>query len=216
MTWALIAVLVVAVSVAFASGGPVYARGLWLGVALPYAGLGALAALRLRRRGLLGPLLRFRPGDLSLGIGLGVLLVVSAWGLARWLLPVESVARAWLLRIFLTVGDVSSAGVMACLIAIAGLEELIWRGWVQAELASVVGVRRGWVVCAVLYACAHAATLMTLADAAAGPNPLVMLTALGSGLCWGFVRERSGRIMPGVFSHVAFAYLATQYLGRFV
>jgi membrane protease YdiL (CAAX protease family) len=216
MTWALIAVLVVAVAVAFASGRPALSTGLWLGVALPYAGLGLLAVLRLRRHRLLGPLLRFRPGDLSLGIGLGVLLVLSAWALSRWLLPLESASHAWLLRIFLIAGDASSAGTMACLIVIAGLEELIWRGWVQAELSSAVGERRGWVACALLYAAAHAATLMTLADAVAGPNPLVVLTALGSGMCWGFLRERVGRIMPGLFSHVAFTYLVAQYLGRFV
>jgi membrane protease YdiL (CAAX protease family) len=217
MTWALIAVLVVAVAVAFASGRPALSTtGLSLGVVLPYAGLGLLAALRLRRRGLLGSLLRFRPGDLSLGIGLAVLLVLCAWALTRWLLPIESVAHAWLLPIFLIVGDVSSAGIIACLIAIAGLEELIWRGWVQTELSSVLGVRRGWVACALLYASAHAATLLTLADDVAGPNPLVVLTALGSGLCWGFLRERSGRVMPGLVSHATFMYLVTQYLGRFV
>jgi hypothetical protein len=43
-----------------------------------------------------------------------------------------------------------------------------------------------------------------------------VLCALGCGLCWGFLRARSGRIMPGVFSHVAFTYLASQYLAHFV
>jgi uncharacterized protein len=218
MSGALVAVLVVAVAVAIVLRLPPPAAGLtlWLGIALPYAGLGLIAAQRLRRRGLLGPLARFRPGDLSLGIGLGVLLSLSAWALSRWLLPLDSAPHAWVLRIFLALGDASSGSVTACLLAIAGLEELVWRGWVQTELSSRLGPRRGWVACALLYAAAHGATLLTLADPLAGPNPLLVLGALGCGLCWSYLRERSGRIMPGLFSHAALSYLGTHYLGRFV
>jgi membrane protease YdiL (CAAX protease family) len=218
MSWVLVAALVVASAVAFVLRLPPPASGLslWLGLGLPYLCLGALAVLRLRRDGLLVPLLRFRPGDPSLGIGLGVLLLVCTWMLSRWLVPLDSVAHAWLFRIFLVVGDVSSSAASACLLTIAALEELVWRGWVQTELSSRLGVRRGWVACAVLYAAAHAATLSTLSDPVAGPNPLIVLCALGCGLCWGFLRERSGRIMAGLISHVVFTYLASQYLGRFV
>jgi membrane protease YdiL (CAAX protease family) len=69
---------------------------------------------------------------------------------------------------------------------------------------------------ALLYALAHGATLVTLRDDVAGPNPLVFLGALGCGLCWAFLRERTGRLFPGLISHAAFTYLATQYLWRFI
>jgi membrane protease YdiL (CAAX protease family) len=218
MTWVLAALLVVAVAVAFALRLPPPTTGvsLWLGMALPYAALGLVGVFHLRRHGLLRPLARFRPGDPSLGIGSGVLLLMAAWALSRWLLPPDSLAHAWVLRLFLAMGDVSSGAVTLCLIAISVLEELVWRGWVQSELSSRLGPRRGWMACALLYAVAHAATLVTLADPLAGPNPLVVLRALGSGLCWSFLRERTGRIMPGLFSHATCTYLATQYLGRFV
>jgi CAAX protease family protein len=67
-----------------------------------------------------------------------------------------------------------------------------------------------------LYALAHVPTLVTLQDPSVGYNPLIVLLALGCGLCWAFLRERTGRLLPGFFSHAAFTYLATQFLWRFV
>jgi membrane protease YdiL (CAAX protease family) len=218
MSWALVAVLVVGVSVAFVLRLPSPWSGVatWLGLALPYAGLALLAGLRLWKKGLARPLFRFRPGDPSLGFALGVLMLLSAWALSKLLLPLESVGHAWLLRLFLLAGDASSSAVLCCLLAIAVCDEIVWRGWIQTELSLRLGVRRGWVATAVLYAAAHLPTLRTLGDPLAGPNPLIVLTALGCGLCWGFLRERTGRIVPGLFSHAAFVFLASQYLGRFI
>jgi membrane protease YdiL (CAAX protease family) len=188
----------------------------WSRLLPPYAALAGLGAWRLARRAELRALLRFRPGDPSLGIGVGLALLVLAWLLSRALLPPTSATHAWLLRLFLLAGDTSTPAAVACLVGIALCDELTWRGVVQAELDERFGQRRGWIVCAVLYAAAHAATLVTLRDDIAGPNPLLLLLALGSGLCWGFLRARSGRLSPAMLSHVAFAYLATQYLDRFV
>jgi uncharacterized protein len=218
MSWALVAVLVVGVSVAFVLRWPPPSSGVaaWLGLALPYAGLALLAGLRLWRKGLARPLFRFRPGDPSLGFALGLVMLLSAWALSRLLLPLDSVGHAWLLRLFLIASETSSSAVLGCLLAIAACDEIVWRGWIQTELSLRLGVRRGWVASAVLYAAAHLPTLATLGDPVAGPNPLIVLTTLGCGLCWGFLRERTGRILPGLFSHAAFVFLASQYLGRFI
>jgi membrane protease YdiL (CAAX protease family) len=211
---ALFVVLVVGAAVAYALRPPL-GVGAWLGLALLHAALAGIGMYRLQRRARLSALVRVRPGDLSIGIGLALVLAVSAWALARWLMPVASVERAWLLRIALVLGQSSSSAVTICLVALALCEELVWRGWVQTELELRFGAR-GWMLSALLYAVAHAATLATLRDDLAGPNPLVFLGALGCGLCWSFLRERTGRLFPGIVSHAAFSYLATQYLWRFI
>jgi len=210
-------VLVVGAAVAYVLRLPAATTGLgaWLGLALPYAGLSALALYRLQRQGRLSELVRLRPGDLSLGIVLGGALVISSWALARWLMPPGSNEHAWLLRVALLLGGTSGVAVTVCLVAIALCEELVWRGWVQTELGLRLG-KRGWMLAALLYALSHAATLVTLRDDIAGSNPLVFLAALGCGLCWSFLRERTGRLLPGLFSHAAFTYFATQYLWRFI
>jgi membrane protease YdiL (CAAX protease family) len=211
---ALFVVLVVGAAVAYALQPPLGVEA-WLGLALLHAALAGIGMYRLQRRARLSALVRVRPGDLSIGIGLALVLAVSAWALARWLMPVASVERAWLLRIALVLGQSSSSAVTICLVALALCEELVWRGWVQTELELRFGAR-GWMLSALLYAVAHAATLVTLRDDLAGPNPLLFLGALGCGLCWSFLRERTGRLFPGIVSHAAFSYLATQYLWRFI
>jgi uncharacterized protein len=218
MSWTLVAVLVVASSQALALTLPLPITGprLWLGLALPYVGLGLLAVLRSRRDTSFAEVVRFRPGDPSLGIALAVVLLLGGWALSSWLLPVDSPGHAWLLRIVLAAGDVSSASLTACLMVIAALEELVWRGWVQGELVTQWGARRGWMLCAAAYGIANGTTLATLADPVAGYNPLIFLGALGCGACWSFLRGRTGRIMPGLFSHLALSYLAAQYLGRLI
>jgi membrane protease YdiL (CAAX protease family) len=230
MLWALLVTLLVGAAAAYGLALPGSIAGLstqplgaWLGpwpswmlLAAPYAALSLLAAYRLAKQHLLSPLLRFRPGDLSIGIGLSILLLGVSWLISRLMLPPDSPARAWLFRIVLLVGDMSRPAALATLVLLCAAEELVWRGFVQAELGARLGPRRGWIVGAVLYAVAHAPTLFTLADpGGAGPNPLVVLAALGAGSCWAFLRERSGRLIPGLFSHLAFSYLATQYLPRF-
>lgn len=217
MFWALLVVVVVASAVGYAFRLPLAGGlGMWLGVGAPYVALAALAVIRLRKEQRLWPLLRFRPGDPSLGIGLGVVLLGAAWLVSRWLLPLDTVEHAWLLRVFLLIGSASNLVVIGALLVLVGCEELVWRGWIQTELSERFGARRGWVVAAALYALAHLPTLFSLEDAAAGKNPLVLLAALGCGLCWSFLRERTGRVLPGFFAHATFTYLATQSFWRFV
>ena len=217
MLWAVLVVAVVTTAVSYALRSSEAGRwGMWLGIGLPYFALAVLALVRLRRKQLVKSLLSFRPGDPSLGILLGVVLLGAAWLFTRVLLPAGAVERAWLFRVFLLVGDPPHVGVTLTLVAVVCCEELVWRGWVQSELREKIGARRAWVAGAGLYAVAHLPTLLTLQDPAAGKNPLVFLAALGGGLCWGFLAERTGRLMPGLFAHAVFSYLATQSFWLFV
>jgi uncharacterized protein len=215
---AALAVLVVGAAVAYALRLPEAGESmrLRLGLVLPYIVLASIAIWRMRRGDRWRELVTFRPGDPSMGILLGVLLVVAAWAFAQFLFPPEALQHAWLLRVFLLAGDTSTPFALFWLLLLAVTEELVWRGWIQTELSGQFGARRGWVLGAVCYAVAFAPTLATLSDAAAGPNPIVVLAALGCGLCWAFLRERTGRVLPSVLSHAAFSYLASQFLWRFI
>jgi membrane protease YdiL (CAAX protease family) len=56
----------------------------------------------------------------------------------------------------------------------------------------------------VLYAIAHVPTLWALKDINAGPNPVLVMAALGCGLVWGYMARRFERLVPGMISHVLF------------
>ena len=57
-----------------------------------------------------------------------------------------------------------------------------------------------------LYALAHLPTVLLLRDPFAGPNPLVVLAALGCGLVWGLIVARTGRLPVAIFSHALFTW----------
>ena len=90
------------------------------------------------------------------------------------------------------------------IVVLAVAEEIVWRGLVTSLLAELVGTQRAWVYAAVLYALAQVPTLWALADPVAGLNPVLPVAALASGLVWGFMARRFGRLLPGIFSHVLF------------
>jgi CAAX protease family protein len=217
MSTALLVVLLVGVGAAFTLRLPsLDLVPLWMGLTIPYLGLVVLSLVQLKRRELLRRLLAFRPGDPSIGVLIGAVLAIGTWLGARLLIPPHSPIHAWVLQVFLLVGDTSTWFSVACLVLLAACEEIVWRGLVQTLLAERFGARLGWILGAVLYALAHVPTLSTLQDAVAGYNPLIVLLSLGCGLCWAFLRETTGRLLPGFFSHAAFTYLATQYLWRFI
>jgi membrane protease YdiL (CAAX protease family) len=213
-----VALVLLAVAAAIASSlRPVLAGSwaMWLGLLVPYVLVSALGLLRLRRSKRLRPLVRFQPGDPTLGAVVGFGLLASAWAVKSVLFRGSSAEHAWLFWLFRQVGEVSRPSIAVALIAIVVCEELTWRGWVQDELRQALGARRGWVACAGLYALAHVATLFTLRDETAGLNPLVVLAALGCGLVWGFLAERTGRILPSIFAHAVYSYFAVDTLRPF-
>lgn len=215
--WICFPVVVVAAAVAWALRLPSSGNGSpWVALGLPYLLLAIVAVARLHQQQRLSSLLRFRPGDPSLGILVGLMLLGGAWLFTKLLLPPGAVERGWLFRVFLLVGEPSSVAAMLGLLAIVCCEELVWRGGVQTALREKLGPRRAWVAAAVLYSAAHLPSLFTLEDTVAGRNPLIVLAALGCGLCWGFMTERSGRLLPALFAHGVFTYLAAQSFRYFV
>lgn len=217
MTWLITVVGVVAAAVGYAFRLALAGTwSMWLAVGVPYLVLAGIALLRLRRRELLASLLRFHRGDPTLGIAVGFGLLCGAWLVSKVLIPAGAPERAWLLRVFLVPGDVAGWDKGLILIAIVCAEELVWRGWVQSELRQRLGPRRAWVAAALLYAAAHLPTLVTLGDPEGGSNPLLVIAALGCGLCFGFLAERTGRLLPGVFAHGVFSYFAATSLRLFI
>jgi CAAX protease family protein len=188
-----------------------------LALGLPYAVLTVLAILYLRREGTLGDRLRPRSGDLTFGALVTVMLFFGAIAGRKFLAPHGSVREAWVMRVYLQIGDPEFlqqrvVGISLAIIVVAILEEIAWRGLVYALVEERLGTRRAWPVTAVLYAAAHLPTLVLLADPYAGPNPLIVLAALGCGLVWGLIVARTGRLPVAIFSHALFTWcVAVQF-----
>ena len=189
---------------------------LWMGV--PTIAIAIAGALRARHDGLLfyrdreGALkgwLAVRAGDFTRGfVACGVLFAAS-WAFTKYALPEKSPRIAWLVRLYLQVGDPSELrkevwAIVLAIVLAAVAEEIVWRGLVTTLLAETIGSRRAWVWAAVLYAIAHLPTAWAMRDPVAGPNPLVPIAALGAGLVWGWMAQRFERLLPGIFAHVLF------------
>jgi CAAX protease family protein len=184
---------------------------------VPYAVLTALTILYFRREGTLGDKLRPRSGDLTFGALVTVMLFFGAIAGRKFLAPHGSVREAWIMRIYLQIGDPELlqqrvVGVSLAIVAVAVFEEITWRGLVYSLVEERLGTRRAWPVTAALYAAAHLPTIVLLSDPYAGPNPLIVLAALGCGLVWGLIVARTGRLPVAVFSHALFTWcIAVQF-----
>jgi len=93
-------------------------------------------------------------------------------------------------------------------IVVATAEEIVWRGWVPSLLAPRVGTRLAWVYAAVLYALSLVPAMWSLRDPVAGLNPVLPLGGLACGLAWGAMARLTGRLVPGLLSHVVFDWCA--------
>jgi uncharacterized protein len=188
-----------------------------LALGVPYAVLAVLTVLYLRREGTLGDKLRPRSGDLTFGALVTVMLFFGAIAGRKLLAPHGSVREAWVMRVYLQIGDPEFLqerviGISFAIIVVAILEEITWRGLVYTLVEEQLGTRRAWPATAALYAAAHLPTLVLLADPYAGPNPLIVLAALGCGLVWGLIVARTGRLPVAIFSHALFTWcVAVQF-----
>ena len=211
----MVAVLTGAIAYAFRpglAGSP----SMWVAIGLPYLLLAGLGLVQLARSDRLTELLGYRRGDPSIGILLGLALVAAAWLFARQWLHAGTSARAWLFSVFLLAGDPAWVPGSLLVFAIVICEEVVWRGWLQLELRELLGPRRAWIACALLYAAVHTPTLFTLEDATAGKNPLLLIAALGCGFCWSFLVARTERLLPGLIAHGVFSYFVTRSLWMLV
>ncbi len=188
-----------------------------LSIGLPLLGgyslLTACAIFQIRKQGRLGGCFALKVGDLSVGIMLGIGLLGVAWLLKTRLVPEGSPREGWLFQIFLLTGPISGSTAKALtIVVLAAMEEIVWRGFVAHELLQKLGSRRALPLSAVLYALAVLPTAWTLADPDAGLNPLLVLAALGCGICWTYLALRSKRLFAVWASHAAFSYFAAAHL----
>jgi membrane protease YdiL (CAAX protease family) len=214
MKWAAVVLLVATAAVGF-SLRPEVARSptMWLGLCVPYTLLAALAVHRLYDDGILLDTIKFRGGDVTLGVIIAAILLAGAWVTRRLLLPQGAEEVAWLYRVLLQIGTTQgSPGVFGLLIWLALCEELAWRGLVLRAMNERFGSRVGWPVATGAYAAAHLPTVVTLSDSAAGPNPLIVLAALGCGSFWSFAATQTGRLPPVIVSHFVFSSFAPMLL----
>lgn len=184
----------------------------WLVIGGAYLVIAALGVHKLWDDGTLLDVFRLRGGDISIGLVIAAMLGLATWAARAVLASPTSPGQAWLFRIYLQLAAPSVVGKRAVLtlaiVLVALLEEISWRGFLQRLLEERFGTRRGWMLCAALYALVHVSTAFGLRDPAAGPNPLLVLAALTAGLCWGFTMRLMGRLPPVLVSHAAFAYFA--------
>jgi len=148
-------------------------------------------------------------GDITIGaLVAGVMYVLTLAAYGTFLGP-PNVESAWVMRIYLQIGDPGTAQVVPigfAVLVIAALEEIAWRGWAMWSLVERYGERRALLVSSVLYAAAHAPTAWLLSDPSAGLNPLVIVAAFGCGLVWGSIMLRFRRLTPAIAAHAIFSW----------
>lgn len=199
---------------------------LWVVVGSGTALAAALAVWLLHRDGMLRGVLRREGLDLLVGLVVGGLLMyLVRLPLDRWIAPFD--ARNLSLRLctlhgvavprpgagfahdlgewlrgalcegFARSGSLRGGARTAAVVSIALCEELAWRGGVQQALAERFGSTRGWLLGALAYGVAHAAS---------GNVPLGLL-ALVCGLAWGALYRYRGRLVSSLVSHAIFSHL---------
>jgi membrane protease YdiL (CAAX protease family) len=179
--------------------------------AAPHFVLTLYALRELSREGVLAPRMKPRWGDLSVGAIAAMLLLMASWAARTTIAPPGTERQAWLLFLYVQLGDPEhiqrSILYSSLLLGITLAEEIIWRGLVTHKLTERFGPRRGWIYAVALYSLASLPTAYTL-RAPAGYNPLLVLGTLGCGIVWTFLAVRVGRLVPGIFSHMAFTYFS--------
>lgn len=185
-----------------------------IAIGLVYAIFTAIAVVRLRRRGDLQAIFRPSAGDLTLGAALAGLLYGAGRLTEMALAPRGSPREAWVMRLYLQLGDPEASGremVGVAVFGIAALEEIVWRGLVMRELELAFGTRTALIASTLLFGLAHVPTMFLLGDPMAGPNPLIVLAALGCGLVWGGVYWRAKRLVPAIFTHALFSWAIVEF-----
>ncbi len=142
--------------------------------------------------------LRFKPGDVPLGLGVSVILLFVA-GIIGALFAHTSLHGSN--TQFLTGQRGNTTGVVVVtLVAAVGapvFEELFFRGFLRISLAARLGTGAVWVQ-ALLFGLAH--YQLTL-----GWQSISVIVAIGAlGVVLGFLAQRTGRLAPGMIAHGTF------------
>lgn len=179
-----------------------------------YAPLAVLAIFFILKEGKAAALLRPRRGDLTFAALVGGLMYGVAMAGRQLFLGAGTPRSWWVARIYLQLGDMSNNRILyvgLAVLLIAMLEELVWRGLVMRVLRAPFGPARAWLLSSVLYAVAHVGTISLLAHPVAGPNPLLVAAALGCGLVWGHLVNRTGRLVPSILAHGLFSWAIVDF-----
>ncbi|MFO0587039.1 MAG: type II CAAX endopeptidase family protein [Polyangiaceae bacterium] len=185
-----------------------------IAVGAAYAPFAGVAIWAMGKEGAIATELRPKQGDLSFGAMVALLMYGATMAARSLVLGADSPRTWWLARIYLQLGDTSNNRMIyvgLAVLVIAVIEEIVWRGLVMRSLVRLTGPLRGWLASSFLYALAHAATVGLLAHKAAGPNPLLALAALGGGLVWGHLYNRTGRLGPSLFAHALFSWAIVDF-----
>ena len=179
-----------------------------------YVLLAGAALIRLKRRRELRLVMRPAGGDLTMGALAAALLYGAAMAAQLTLTPRGSPREAWIMWIYLQIGDPAEVNIHllgGAVFGIAALEEIVWRGLVMRVLATSLGSQKAWLLATVLFGVAHLPAAFMLRDATAGLNPLLPLAATGCGFIWGYLANRTGRMMPAIFSHALFTWALIEF-----
>jgi membrane protease YdiL (CAAX protease family) len=212
---ALVVTLVIGIALHFAfhsdQAGTWTMLAVLFGVHVPFV---ALAVLAIAKEGDLGHELRPRRGDITFGFLVALLMYGAGMAGRQIFLGPDTPRSWWVARIYLQLGDMSSSRMLyvgAAVFVIAAMEELVWRGLVMRSLRGPLGPMRAWLLSSMLYGAAHATTVSLLAHPIAGPNPLLVAAAIGGGLVWGHLYNRTGRLVPGLFAHALFSWAIVDF-----
>lgn len=174
--------------------------GIWqaMGGAAVVLGLAVLVRERAAARPALSP----RPALLLLGAAAGVAMAAAthlAYPLLAGVDPFVARDTALLYAAFRVPPGLLAA--LALAPVVLG-EELVWRGVVQRALSRRAPGAGGVVLAAGVYAAAHAPL----------GSPVLVLVALGCGLCWGALRAATGSLTPALVAHLVWDLLVLLWL----
>lgn len=215
--------LIIAAVVTVATGAGVYQAfrptssgqpAMLISLGAVYGVLTVLTLLWLHRRGELKQKLAPHRGDITFGALIAVGMYLLATGVHLFFTSRGSPKEAWLIRVYLQIGDprVTAAFFIGPIILLIGAaEELVWRGLVQGALLEKLQPRHALLATALLYTLAHASTVYLLRDPYIGWNPLVVSAALGCGLVWGWLTRAVGRVSLSMIAHGLFTWSVVEF-----
>lgn len=122
-----------------------------------------------------------------LGVALGTMILLSAYfGLFHWLGITSITVTAPFVKATWPVWSMY----LAVSVMPAVIEELTFRGVIQTSLEHVFSRRDAWLIQAALFSILHLL-------------PAIFLSHFAMGLCFGFLRNRSRSLYPGMLLHAA-------------
>lgn len=195
---------IVAIAIAHAIGWRLGGLATWKVLGAATVGGALVATWLLQRRRRLLALLRPQQGDLAIGALAALVTTAALYAVARLAFQLAP-ARATedLRQILLVFASLESQLLpVVALVAMAPLDELIWRGAIHEALTDLRPGAMASIVGPLLFA---ASTLPSR-------HPGVVAAALVVGVVTQITRAQSGRIAPAIVAHAFFGVLVVKQL----